>query len=219
VQKTENKKTAIDLAITAKQAEIEQSDALIKAKDKDLAVKVTEGEGANNYLKNDLLKRRELFGEKIVDDEETNSLGKLKGLEKIKEKATESLLEKKQQLSTNTIRINDLGTEIQMRQTELGKNEKHFIVQLRKAGFADEKNFVVCKIPTDQRTKLETEQNLLQTRKTQLDARKVTGSKVSPLRRQKNSRKKTWMFWLQNMKNQKIIGCAVEGYWRIDPKT
>ena len=170
-QNKENRKTEIDKAITAKQAEIVQSDALIKAKEKDLATKVTEGDGANDHLSKDLLKRKELFGEKIVDDEEANSLGKLKESGKIKENATESLLEKKQQLATNTIRINDLGKEIQTRQAELGKNERRFIRQLRKAGFADEKNFVVCRIQADQRTKLEAEQNLLQTRKTQLNAR------------------------------------------------
>ncbi|MEI7727185.1 MAG: SbcC/MukB-like Walker B domain-containing protein [Bacteroidota bacterium] len=165
------------MAITAKLAEIEQCDALIKAKDQDLAEKVKEGEGAKDLLKADILKRKELFGEKTVDDEEVRSLKKLKESEQVKEKAAGSLLEIKQQLATNATRINDLGKEIHTRQTLLENDEKGFNVQLRKAGFTDEENFIACKIPTDQRTKLETDQNLIQTRKTQLNARKTDKEK------------------------------------------
>jgi DNA repair protein SbcC/Rad50 len=171
-QDKESRKTGIDLAITAKKAEVEQSDALIKAKEKAVAAKSTEGDVANDLLKTDILKRTALFGEKNVEAEEAASLEKLEESEKIKEKAKGSLQENKQLLATNTTRIADLGKEIKTRQLDILKTEKHFIAQLHKAGFADEKNFVLCKIPTDQRTKLETEQNLLLTRKTQLLARK-----------------------------------------------
>ncbi|MCX6265803.1 MAG: AAA family ATPase [Bacteroidetes bacterium] len=171
-QQKENRKTGIDQAMAAKKAEIEQSDALIKAKDKDLDTKAEELKGANDLLRKDVLRKKELFGEKTVDDEEAKSVEKVKGSEKNREKAKESLQEKQQQLATNTTRISDLGKEIQNRQAELGKNENRFIGQLRNAGFTNEENFIVCRIPTDHRTKLETEQNLLQTRKTQLNARK-----------------------------------------------
>jgi exonuclease SbcC len=152
---------------------------LIKAKDKDLAVKIKEGLGAKALLAADILKRKELFGEKQADEEEAASLGKLKESEKIKEQATLSLQDKKQQLATNATRINDLGKTILARQAELGKKEKSFTVQLRKAGFADEESFVSCRIPADQRTKLEAEQTLLQARKTDLNARK--GDRVQRL--------------------------------------
>jgi exonuclease SbcC len=174
----ESRKTGIDLAITAKQAEIKQSDALIKAKETDIATKGNEGEGANDLLRKDILKRTALFGEKNAEDEETASLEKLKESEKIKEKAKGSLQESKQLLATNTTRITDLGMGIQTRQSDLLKSEKRFIAQLHKAGFADEGNFVLCKIPADQRTKLEAEQNLLLTRKTQLLARKSDKEQV-----------------------------------------
>ena len=174
----ESRKTGIDLAITAKQAEIKQSDALIKAKETDIATKGNEGEGANDLLRKDILKRTALFGEKNAEDEETASLEKLKESEKIKEKAKGSLQESKQLLATNTTRITDLGMGIQTRQSDLLKSEKRFIAQLHKEGFADEGNFVLCKIPADQRTKLEAEQNLLLTRKTQLLARKSDKEQV-----------------------------------------
>ena len=185
-QDKESRKTGIDLAITAKKAEVEQSDALIKAKEKDVAAKSLEGDGANDLLKTEIHKRTALFGEKTVEAEEAASLEKLKESEKIKEKAEGLLHENNQLLATNTTRIADLGIEIQTRQSELGNTEKRFIAQLHKAGFADEENFVLCKIPTEQRTKLETEQNLLQTRKTQLLARKIDKEQSHATETEKN---------------------------------
>lgn len=172
-QAKEKRNTEIDRLSREKQADMERAEALIQTGKISHAAKVKEADEAKTLLNTDIQTRKELFGDKIVHDEETRLLGILKDAEKSKELATVSLQEKTQHLLTNTTRISDLQAETRTRKKELEKSGELFTSHLSEAGFPDEIAFVACQRPSNERAALEKDANLLQTRKTQLEGKKA----------------------------------------------
>ncbi len=169
----EKRNSEIEQLTREKQAEMERAEALIQTAVISYAGKVKEADEANALLTSDILTRKELFGGKIVDEEEDRILQILNEAEKSKALATGSLQEKTQQLQTNTTRISDLQVETRARQKELEQSGKLFTSHLSEAGFPDETSFAGCQRPANERAALENEANLLQTRKTQLEGKKA----------------------------------------------
>ncbi len=171
-QKKENRKTEISKAIAEKQAEINLSAAITEEKNKDIAVKSQEAEEVKTALSSVTLKRIELFGDKDVNIEESRSGKKLEEAAKARDMAAELLRQKQLILDKNTTLINTLNTQTKTRKAEIGRTEKLFSEQLLKTEFPDESAYISCRLPAEERMKLESEGNTLQTRQTQLKTRR-----------------------------------------------
>lgn len=182
-QKKDNRKKEIDELITGKQADIKVAEAIIETKNGEIVLKEKEADDLKISLKSIRINRSELFGEKKVDEEEAISLNQQNDAESRKNKASAALQGRKQQLEINNTRISDLEKETQTRQQDIEKSEGIFQKQIQEAGFENEETFIACRLPADEKLKLEIEDNRLKTKQTQLDTRKL--DKEQTLEREK----------------------------------
>jgi len=171
-QRKESSKTTISKAIDDKQAVINVSAAIIEEKDKDIAIKAKEAEEAKTLLSAVTLQRKELFGEKEVDKEESIFSRQLEEAVTSRDTATELLRQKRQILEKNTILTNTLKAQTQTQKVEIEEAGNLFIEHLMETGFQDEAAYIACRLPADERMKLESEGNTLQTSQTQLRTRR-----------------------------------------------
>ncbi len=173
----EKGKTEADNAIKSLQAEIKICTEIINARDSDLGAKNIELDSLKKRLEELKRIRLESFGEKNVDAEEEKSGDALQKAEEARSSAREALQASRQKLSGNNNRIDDLKTNIGNRQAELDVLEEQFAGHVARHGFADEADFMSCRLQADEREKLELEANRLDTTKTSLATRKADRQK------------------------------------------
>ncbi len=171
-QKNEKRKTEIISDINAKQSESVRCDAIIETKEKDIASRATEAGELRASLKALSDSRTELFGEKSAAEEEANASIRVSESEEARKTALELLQQESQSLETARVRINDLSVKTAGRKTVLDESEKQFRELLLKKGFADEAEFLSCRLGLTEKEGLEAVAGALETRKTQLETRK-----------------------------------------------
>jgi DNA repair protein SbcC/Rad50 len=164
--------TEIGTDISKKQAEAGRCDAIIETKEKDISVREREAGELGTALKDLSLSRKELFGEKRVDEEEKRAGIRVSEAEAARNKTDELLQQKNQSLATDRVRINDLKIKSGERKTVLDESERQFSELLLKIGFADEADFLSCRLAPAEKERLEAVAGALDTRKTQLETRK-----------------------------------------------
>lgn len=169
----EKRKTEADDSIKSLHAEIKVCTEIINAKESDLRAKTIELESQKKRLEELKIIRLESFGEKNVNEEEEKSRDALQKAEESRSSAREVLQAILQKLSGNENRINDLKTNIANRQVELDNLEDQFAGHVARHGFADEADFISCRLPAEEREQLEMEANRLDTMKTSLTTRRT----------------------------------------------
>jgi len=171
-QKHDQRKKEIVELITAKQAEIKVAEAIIETKNSEIEPIAKEADNLKISLNSIRIQRTELFGEKKVNEEEGRTLSQQNEAESKKNMAWAILQEKKQHLEINNTRISDLQEATLNRQQDIETGEKSFQNKIREAGFENEETFIACRLPADEKSKLEHEDNLLKTKLTKHATRK-----------------------------------------------
>lgn len=167
-----DRKKAIEELVKEKETEIKVSEKLIETKTHDINARINDISASKTSLQQIIRKRNEIFGEKQVDVEESKALIRSKGAEQVKNDTLAKLNELMQKLEIGKNRINELTVSTGTRQEELNRKELNFKTLLHNAGFEDEIFFNSCRISSDERTRLELEDNSINTRRTQLETRK-----------------------------------------------
>ncbi|MCD4721642.1 MAG: AAA family ATPase [Desulfobacula sp.] len=98
--------------------------------------------------------RKELYGKKDPDREETQLEGRIFKAEKAEKTARDSRDEIKQQLNDLKTRIATLKENTAGRKPELANLEATFKTHCKKLGFEDEPTFISFRLPFDERSKL-----------------------------------------------------------------
>ncbi len=164
--------TEIGADINKKQTETGRCDAIIETKEKDIAFREKEAGELGNALKTLSDSRTELFGTKRADEEEKKAGIRVSEAEAARNKTYELLQQKNQSLATARVRINDLKVKTEEKKTVLDESERQFRELLLKKGFADEADFLSCRLSPAEKERLEVVAGARETRKTQLETRK-----------------------------------------------
>jgi len=166
------KKADIEKQISALDSEIQRLDAVIDTQNKALTQKQTALEIIRERFEAINSERRELFGNKIPDDEESR-LNKTITDTELAEKLARTAYDKvKQKLTSAKVNITSLSERIEKRVTDLKDLESKFSNYLIPAGFTDEKQFLNARLTAPDRDALKTKAKELDDWQTELLARK-----------------------------------------------
>jgi exonuclease SbcC len=190
-QEKKNAKTDLEEKRKKTETDIKVIDTKIEFKAKEIKEKSREWTMADQGLKELILQRREMFGEKNTKEEETRSSEILKEKELAKNKASEKLLLKKEQLNENSNRIKELDEKTRIKSIEIKEKEVVFAGLLSESGFTDEKAFLLCKLSKTDRETLERKANVLDTRQTELKAMIHDRTEALQAEKEKNTTDKT----------------------------
>jgi exonuclease SbcC len=168
----DRRREEIDRNILSIQAEIKECIAITNIKEADIEVKTKELEKLQSSLSLLTARRTELFGSKIVDEEEAKSKIEVQKTEESKNKSLERLDHSRHIYEENINRKAELKSLSDGRRAKLEKVEKEFNRLFTEAGFENEDNFKSYRLSPGEREKLELRIKELDTRKTALSARK-----------------------------------------------
>ena len=175
-KKNEDRKGEINTLLQAKKPEIAVSDTIISAKNKEITAKKGEAEALGKALNAIRLKRSELFGEKVADDEERLATENLSASETAKQNAANILRHKEQQLAGSKARISDLEESMGKREKAIGKRQKEFIILLKGNGFETEDAFLLARLTQEEKVKLEEKSRDFERHRTEINTSGKTKS-------------------------------------------
>jgi len=147
-------KTDIEKQIAAIDSEVKRLDAVIDMQVKALTDKQTNLERLKKELADGTEERKQLYGDKKPDDEESRLNKVIADAEKAEKKARDLNTELQQKLTTAKTHVESLKKRIEQRTPELKKAETDFSAALNPAGFADEKSFLEARLPHEERESL-----------------------------------------------------------------
>jgi len=148
------KKTEIEKELSDLDSEMKQLDAVIETRSKTLVEKQTALDSVKQEYKVGNSERRELFGTKCPDTEETSLNKAITNAEQIEKKIRTIHSDAQQKLNSTKTHIASLKERIEKRVSELKQLESKFISHLQPAGFRDEKQFLEACLSAPERNKI-----------------------------------------------------------------
>lgn len=179
----ERRKITINGQILTKQPEIAVADNVIKTREKEIAEKKKENTELLNLLKDLKLKREELFGSRIPDDEERSAEERIAATGSSVNESADILKQKEQLVTEITTRIKGYEEGIVKREESIASVRGNFMVLLGKNGFETEEEFLGSRMPAEERAALEERSRELEKEKTELEA--SAKAKAGELEREK----------------------------------
>ena len=146
-------------------------DAIIDTRSKALTQKQAALETTRERFETISSGRRELFGNKVPDDEETRMNKTITETELAEKLARTAYDEVKQKLTAVKVHIASLSERIENRVSKLKVMESTFSSYLRQVGFADEKQFLEARLTAFERDVLKTKAKGLDDWQTELMAK------------------------------------------------
>ncbi len=145
-QEYHNKKQELEQQITAFGSEIKKLEGGLEIRQKELQEKKNNLQRLQNKYSDNVVERKELYGDKNPDNEERRLQKVVANAEEEENKAR--ILHAKLQQKLNTVKSNieSLESRIDNRLTELGKAEASFLSALEAAGFENEKQFLAARL-------------------------------------------------------------------------
>ncbi len=165
-EKDEIKKQIADL-----DSEIKRLDAVIETQSKSLAEQSERLESLKKEHTIGSDKRKELYGDRSPDDEESRLNKAVSDAEDTEKKARELHNELQQEWNTAKTHVELLEKSITQREPELRKPENEFSAKLRSVGFSDENQFLKARLPNWQKDEFSAKAQELDDRQTDLKAR------------------------------------------------
>jgi exonuclease SbcC len=165
-------KTDIEKHIADINSEVKRLDAVIDSQVKALAEKQENLERLKKELANGTKERKQSYGDKKPEEEESRLNKVIVDAEKTEKKSRELNTELQQKLTTAKTHIEVLKSRIEKRTPELKKMEADFSVALTPAGFIDEKSFLEAKLPHEERESLSFRAKELDNARTELNAKR-----------------------------------------------
>jgi DNA repair protein SbcC/Rad50 len=164
-------KTDIEKQIADIDSELKRLDAVIDTQIKALTEKQENLERLKKELADGTEERKQLYGDKKPDDEESRLNKVIADAEKVEKKARDLNTELQQKLTTAKTHVESLKRRIEQRAPELKKAETDFSAALIPAGFADEKSFHEARLPHEKRESLASRAKELDNAGTELNAK------------------------------------------------
>ncbi len=165
------KKDEIEKLISDLNSELQRLDAIIDTRSKALTQKQAALETTRERFETISSGRRELFGNKVPDDEETRMNKTITETELAEKLARTAYDEVKQKLTAVKVHIASLSERIENRVSKLKVMESTFSSYLRQVGFADEKQFLEARLTAFERDVLKTKAKGLDDWQTELMAK------------------------------------------------
>ena len=170
-QEQVKQKDEIEKKIAVLDGEVQRLDAVIETREKALAEKQAALDSLQKEYDQGLLKRRQVYGDKKTDVEEHRLNKAISTAERAEQRARVLHDELKQQLISAQANVDSLKKRLSSRDVELQKLEAEFAVSLQPAGFTDEQQFLLARLPPEERDALLAAAKKLDNRKTDLAAR------------------------------------------------
>ncbi len=164
-------KTEIEKQIAAIDSEVKRLDAVIETQVKALTDKQEDLERLKKEHADGADERKELYGDKKTDDEESRLNKTIVDAEEAEKKARSLNTELQQNLTTAKTHVESLKKRIEQRAPELKKAETDFFAALMPAGFADEKMFMEARLSHEERESLSSRAKELDNAETELKAK------------------------------------------------
>ena len=197
-QEKVKQKTDIEKQIAAIDSEVKRLDAVIETQVKALTEKQENLEQLKEKLADGTEERKNLYGDKKPDDEESRLTEAIADAEKAEKKARDLNTELQKKLTTAKTHVASLEKHIDQRAPKLEKAKADFSKSLILAGFADEKLFLEARLTHEERESLSSRAKELDNagttfkikqkdRETRLDneiAKKLTGKTLEELKPQ-----------------------------------
>ena len=165
------KKAEIEKLIADIDSEMKRQDAVIETQSAALAEKLERLETLKKEYTAGSDERKELYGDKKPDDEESRLNKAVADAEKVEKKAGILNTELQQKLTTAKTHVESLKNRIEQREPELKKAEADFSSALEPAGFSDEQQYLEARLTTEQRDALSARAKKLDDAHTDLKAR------------------------------------------------
>ncbi len=185
-QAKESEKTTREKQIDELKAGIEKQQALLRILEEDLAVRRKECDGLKGEYESLGISRRELFGEKNADEEEKRLAEEVDKAGKALEKAREGFGQIEKEISSLKEKIASLKGKTEHRAKELEQAEMQLKERIKRAGFADEADYLSSRLGEEERELLAEKEQALLKEKTELDARRQDRTKSLAGEREKN---------------------------------
>ncbi|WP_035240135.1 AAA family ATPase [Desulfobacter vibrioformis] len=170
-QEQAKQKTDIEKQIADINSELKRLDAVIDTQVKALTEKQENLKRLKKELADGTEERKQLYGDKKPDEEESRLNNVIAVAEKAEKKARDLNTALQQKLATAKIHVESLKTRIEQRAPELKKAETDFSAALIPAGFSDEKSFREARLPHEKRESLASRAKELDNAGTELNAK------------------------------------------------
>lgn len=170
-QEQVKQKAAIEKQIADIDSEVKRLDAVIDTQVKALTEKQETLERLKKELADATEERKQLYGDKKPDDEESRLHKAIADAERAEKKARDLNTELQQKLTTAKTHIDSLKKRIEQRTPDLQKAETDFSAALIPAGFADEKAFLEARLSQEDRESLSSRAKELDDAGTELKAK------------------------------------------------
>ena len=170
--------TALEIQTRHQTEQIQKIDSELKKQQDLLRVLQRERDGLSD-------ERRELFGDKNPDDEETRFTTAIETAEKKLDDTRQVLNEANQELGKLKNRIEELDKSMAARVIQLKTVEDAFLTRLGALGFADEANYVAACLPENERKDLMQQAQKLANEQTELASKERDKTTQLEIERQK----------------------------------
>jgi DNA repair protein SbcC/Rad50 len=164
-------KTNIEKQIAAIDGEVKRLDAVIDTQVNALTEKQANLDRLKKELADGTSERKQLYGDKKPEDEESRLNKVIADSEKAEKKARDINTELQQELTTAKTHVESLKKRIEQRTPELKNAETDFSAALTPAGFADEKAFLDAILSHEDRDSLSSRAKDLDNTGTELKAK------------------------------------------------
>ena len=185
-QAKEAEKTTLEKQINELKAAIEKYNALLGSLEKDLAARRRKSENLMKEHESLSTERRGLFGEKNADEEEKRLAEEVDKAGKALEKAREGFGQIEKEISSLKEKIASLKGKTEHRAKELEQAEMQLKERIKRAGFADEADYLSSRLGEEERELLAEKEQALLKEKTELDARHQDKTKSLAGEQEKN---------------------------------
>ena len=177
-QAKQDEKTAHEKKSDELKAEMDKTGTLLESLEKDLAARRKDRDDLMRQCESLIVSRRELFGEKNADREEKRLADAVNQAEKALEKAREEYGKIEKEIGALKEKIASLKEKTGNRSIQLIQEEQKLVERIRKAGFADEAEYLASSLSEEERDVLADKENSLTKEMTELGARRKDRSEA-----------------------------------------
>ncbi|MCC6923999.1 MAG: AAA family ATPase [Nitrosomonas sp.] len=164
-------KNEMEQQINALNSELKRLTAVIETRNQVLSEKQQALNALRETVESRKAERREWFGERNPDSEESRLQQAIATAEQAEQNARAAESEARQQWNAATAQIDALKIRIEKNAAALQTLEARFANELRAAGFADEQAFSACRLTPQERERLKTDAKALDDRQIDVQAR------------------------------------------------
>jgi len=170
-QAKEDEKTAHETIINNLKTAMEKNNALLGSLEEDLTARRKDRDNLKLAYESLGVSRRDLFGEKNVDQEEKRRVDSVKKAESAFESARDAYVMLENEIGALNEKISSLRVKTEKRAVALARAEQELMARFKTAGFADEAGYLSARLTEAERAILTEKANAMSKEKTELETR------------------------------------------------